>query len=253
MKMTLPAILILVTLLSGFPAQAEKSPTSLSLRPRPARRNALIFTAPRPPRNLGAPGQRSDGAGSRGCTDTALSSFAEEPLTALIPLYESTSSNLVFGKTSAERPTLWVYVPYQPPNIARFVLLNPAGESIYEANVELPNAPGVMGLSLPDTIPALEPGETYRWFFNVYCQSPPPLAYVEGSIQREALPSATAAQIAQMTPREQAEFYAANGFWHDALTTAAALHQSNTEDESWPDLLRAIGLEDLAMEPIVNF
>ncbi|NJM97141.1 MAG: DUF928 domain-containing protein [Phormidesmis sp. RL_2_1] len=251
--MTLPSLLIAVTLLSSFPAQAQEN-LPVEARPVASFRDTLVFAAPPPPPNLGAPGQRSDGAGSRGCGHVAQAPAATTaPLTALIPLYESPDTTLAFAKTSAERPTLWIYVPYQPPNIARFILQTSAGETVYQTDVELPEAPGVIGLALPDTVPPLAAAESYHWFFNVYCQSPPPLAYVEGWIQREALSSEAAAQLAQLSPPEQANFYAANGLWHDALTTAAALRQSHASDSSWNDLLQSVGLQDLAVEPIVDF
>ncbi|MEM8808372.1 MAG: DUF928 domain-containing protein [Cyanobacteria bacterium P01_G01_bin.38] len=238
----------LLSLLVILPTQAPLLPSPLPPSPP-----LLTFTPPPPPDNLGAPGQRSDGAGSRGCGDIAQLSPTETPLTALVPLYESTQPNLVFSKTSTERPTLWVYTPYSSPHTARFALLNSADQPVYETNVELPDTPGVIRLSLPDTMPPLEPGEPYHWFFNVYCQSPPPLAFVEGWLQRDTLTAATADQLAQLSASEQVDFYTANGFWQDALTAAAISQQSNANDTHWADLLQAVGLEDLASEPIIDF
>ena len=254
MKATIQTTLILLTMLSGFPTQAEESLPAVTQLADHLLSDRLVFVAPPPPNNLGTPGQRSDGAGSRGCGDMAQApASAEKRLTAIVPIYESASPiNLIFSKTSAERPTLWIYVPYQPPHTALFVLQNQAGESVFEASVELPNKPGVIGLSLPDTVPPLEPREPYHWFFNVYCQSPPP-TFVEGWIQREVLPVATMAQLDQMSLREQADFYADNGLWNDAVTAATVLKQNNVEDTSWTELLQIIGLENLVDETIVDF
>ena len=250
--------LVLLTTMTSFPVQAQESRRSDLLPSRSVAENSLIeplvFVAPPVPPNLGSPGQRRDGGGSRGCpTDSADLLLVDAQLVAITPLYESASPNhLIFSKTSTARPTLWFHVPYQPPHTALFVLQNQAGEPIYEANIELPDTPGVMGLSLPDTVPPLKAGEPYHWFFNIYCQSPPP-TFVEGWIQRDTLPAATTAQLAQMSLREQADFYANNGLWNDALTTAAALKQSDTEDTGWANLLQMVGLEDVAVEPIVGF
>ena len=215
----------------------------------------LIFAAPPVPPNLGTPGQRCDGAASRCPLEPTVSpppSGAE--IVALVPLDDSTEPASVFGKSSAVSPELLIYVPYQPPYRGKFVVQNSAGESLYESPVEMPESPGIISLSFPDTIPPLALGESYHWFFIVYepCQSPAPPAFVEGWLQQDPLPSATAAQLAQMSPSEQVNFYAANGLWHDALTAAAALHQSDANNSHWTDLLQAVGLGNLISEPIVD-
>lgn len=261
--------LMLAVLLTSLPALAEESllasiPTYRPNMPeaysswlgaeRPSGETTLNFAAPPPPNDLGAPGQRSDGAGSRGCGTLAQAPTLspDTPLTAIVPVYESADSTVVFGMTRAEHPTLWVYTPYGPPHTARFVLLTQAGEPIHEANVELPESPGVISLSLPATLPPLEPDEPYHWFFNIYCQSPPPLAFVEGWLQRNVLPVDVESQLTQLSLREQIQYYAANGLWHDALTTAAALHDGDSHDSSWSELIQSVGLENLVSEPIVE-
>lgn len=273
------ALSIVPFILSGLPAYADvrqrSEPLTAEAVANSSRVDSMLFVAPPPPNNLGAPSQRDSGAASRSCTNSVsalpqptdempLSSVEESPdaaiagrLTALVPTYEltdstgSTRSALVFSLTSVERPTLWFHVPFQSPHTATFVLNDQTGNLVYESEVELPESPGIVSLSLPATAPALAAGEPYQWFFKVYCQSPPPLAFVEGWLQREELSPAMAAQLAPITPRERVEFYGANGFWQDALTTAATLHQNGDITSGWVELLQAVGLEDLADKPVV--
>jgi Domain of Unknown Function (DUF928) len=42
-------------------------------------------------------------------------------------------------------------------------------------------------------------------------------------------------------------FYAANGFWFEALAVAAELHQTNSADSTWAELLGAVGLENVVV------
>jgi hypothetical protein len=65
-------------------------------------------------------------------------------------------------------------------------------------------------------------------------------------------PSDLTQQLQTATPSQQARLYAANGFWFEALATAAELRRANLEDSTWVDLLQAIGLETIAAEAIVT-
>jgi hypothetical protein len=46
--------------------------------------------------------------------------------------------------------------------------------------------------------------------------------------------------------------YAANGIWYEALAAAAELRRTNPQDPNWSALLQAVGLEELASEPMVE-
>lgn len=212
--------------------------------------NPMIYNAPPPP-PTGRPGRRSD-AGSRGCETGEVSNLSEPtPLLALVPTQETATSEVVFGKTAAAHPTFWFYVPYSSAFTATFVLQDQDGNPIYESDVTLPQTAGIFGLTLPDATP-LETGKSYHWFFKLYCRSiSPPDAFVDGWIQREALPPNLAQQLATATPQQQVQIYAANGFWFEALTAAAELRQTNGEDSAWTDLLTEVGLENVSDEAIV--
>jgi Domain of Unknown Function (DUF928) len=96
-------------------------------------------------------------------------------------------------------------------------------------------------------------GKQYQWFLKLYCQSiAPPEAYVNGWIQREAIPSDLTARLNTASPQQQVQLYAKRGFWHESLDIAATLHQNNGTNVAWGELLRSIGLPEIATEPIVT-
>lgn len=238
------AIALLMALANSFPGQA--GPVLAQAK------DSIIFNAATPP-STGRPGRRSD-AGSRGCGTSGSSNTTEsKPLLALVPVQKTASSMMVFGRTAAERPTFWFYVPHQAALTATFVLQDQAGKSLYQSAVALPKTAGVVNVTLPTTVAPLTTGQPYHWFFKLYCRSgSPPNSFVDGWIQREALTTDLTQQLKTATLPQQVRLYAANGFWFDALTTAAELRRKNASDADWAELVRAIGLESLATEAIVT-
>ena len=123
---------------------------------------------------------------------------------------------------------------------------------VYQIDVTLPQTPGVVSLSLPRAVAPLLIGKRYHWFLKIYCKAQEPPAFVEGWIQRNSLNPVLKSQLEKATPRERVALYAANGIWFEALSTAGYLHRRDPKDTSWAVLLRAVGLNDLANEPIVE-
>lgn len=218
----------------------------------PTAKDSIIFNAATPP-STGRPGRRSD-AGSRGCGENESFSASEaKPLLALVPSQKTASSTVVFGKTVAEHPTLWFYVPHRSSLTATFVLQDQNGNSIYQSDVALPKTSGILSLTLPTAVAPLEAGKLYHWFFKLYCRSISPLdSFVDGWIQRESLPSDLAQQLKTATLQQQVRLYDTNGFWFEALTTAAKLRQTDSGDSAWAELLKQIGLENVAAEAIAT-
>ncbi|NJM49017.1 MAG: DUF928 domain-containing protein [Alkalinema sp. RU_4_3] len=197
------------------------------------------------PPSTGVPGRRAD-AGSRGCGDNDP---VIKPLTALVPIQKTATSTTVIGKTAASHPTFWFYLPHRAPFTAKFVLQDEAGEALYESDVALPTDTNILSITLPKTVAPLATGKQYQWFFKLYCQSiSPPESFVNGWIQREALPSDLTQHLKTANPQQQIQLYAKGGFWHESLATAAELQQQNLGDGAWGDLLRSIGLETIAKE-----
>lgn len=247
MKLSLPqlklAAAISWALLSFAPAKAMPIKSGIVVQPQV--NAALSFNAPPPPDDINAPSNRTAG-GKRGCENL------DKQLTALVPVYGSPDSEIVLGLTTAERPTFWFYVPYLPKVSAEFVLQDDAEQTVYQTPISLSGTPGIVSLSLPATSPLLETGKLYHWYFNIYCQPQQPPIFVDGWIKREFLSFALKSQLEQATSRQRIALFAAQGIWYDALTASATLQYVNPKPTDWAVLLKAVGLENLASEPMVK-
>jgi hypothetical protein len=229
-----------------------------------------------------APGGRYRGGGSRTVDSQALCPVTSVPLTALVPfeeVYRPGRENLpsainVWGYTTSDRPTFWVYVPYSNAAIpARFSIDDEdAGTTIYETTVTLPKQPGVIGIPLPKSAPTLQLGKRYRWFFSLSCMTPATNSaaidnvYVEAVVIRENPKANLASQLTSSPSLQNAIAYAQAGFWHDALTTLAELRRQRPQDDTlataWKELLSGIStssaaqqnfnLEQISSQPLVN-
>jgi hypothetical protein len=244
-----------LTLLSGTRVQAEfVNPALLrqrqTLNASGQLNEPIVFNAPSPPPNTGAPGQGVDSAGARGCLGNEPDQASKKSLTALVPIHSG--SELVWGVAIAEHPTFWFYVPYKPPATGKFVLQDQQENMVYQTDVILPETPGVVSLSLPSTAPPLEQDKLYHWYFKIYCQPQEPPHFVDGWITRDSLNPTLTSQLEQATPQQLVALYAANGIWHEALTTAAELRRTDPKAPEWAALLQAVGLDAIATEPIIE-
>jgi Domain of Unknown Function (DUF928) len=222
---------------------------------------ASISYTPPPPPDRGAPGNRGEGA-SRGCA--AASAAGSQPLMALVPeqTLSATSTTQVWGLTSAEHPRFWFSVPYDPATVSaiEFVLQNAQDQTVYRTPVPVPSAPGIIAVQLPTTGAGLDINQPYHWFLKVRTACEPnqaaTLEYVEGWVQRTPLNPGLSDRLAQATPQQQAALYAENGIWYDALNTLAELKLARPDDQAiaqdWTALLKAVGLEKLATQPLVQ-
>lgn len=252
-KLTL-AISCAVLSCTQVQAQSLNSLSRQNQSPDPSRKlnGSLTFAAPPPPEDIGEPGQRSE-AGSRGCENVDKRipiDTQKHRLTALVPVYSD--SALVLGATIAAAPTFWFYTSYVAPVPAKFVLRDKDGKLVYQSDVVLPKTPRIISLSLSKTAPPLLVGQQYRWYLKIYCRAQEPPAFVDGWIQINALDPALKSKLEKATLRDRVALYAANGIWFDALNTASELRRRNPKDPAWAELLQIIGLNELAIEPIVE-
>jgi hypothetical protein len=199
------------------------------------------------PPQRGLPGRR-EGGGTRG---DCLSS--SQRLTALMP-------DTNFGKTIAEYPTFFWYIPDVQPQAAEFVLLDENDNELHRTRFQVTGDSGVISLSLPETagMPPLEVGKDYHWYFSLVCddvdRSGDP--YTEGWIQRVEPDAALIARLETATARDRPAIYAAAGIWHDALASLADLRRANPQNATfvreWRTLLGSVELANVADQPFVS-
>jgi hypothetical protein len=215
---------------------------------------------------LPPPPQRGIAGHRMGAAARTLCPLVSKPLTAIVPEYRSAQENQVWGLTRMAHPTFWFYVPYTKPALVdiSFKLQddsNPADPTIiYQHSTIAPTStPGMIQIALPKSSPTLVANKPYHWFLelNMGCTNGQRPIFVQGWIQRTELDRNLGAQIDRATSTEKVGLYAENGLWHDALTTLANLRATKPQDpalnQDWQNLLEAIGLGDLATQPLSEY
>lgn len=173
------------------------------------------------------------------------------PLTVLAP-----TNNV--GTTVSGNPSLFWYVPKTQAKSAEFVVVDEEGNDVYLTTLGLSGTPGVVKLTLPDTV-TLAPGKAYTWQFALICDpnNRRQDEFVRGNLERTELSAEQKAKLAQSTtPIQKAELYANASVWQDALSILAQLRQEKPNDSAvtaaWQDLLKSVQLEAIATEPLVE-
>jgi Domain of Unknown Function (DUF928) len=228
-------------------------PPPVAAKSIPSQRPRIRYKLLAPP-PLGNPVATS-GAGSRkpsgNCPTVKL------PLTALVP--PASSGDLVWGRTGQAQPTVWIYLPYtltpDRPGELRLLQHSAAG-ALYTPIVRVTQAtPGVMGIRLPAN-QTLIPNQLYYWSFVVLCDLKDASAnqFVKAAIQRIEVPAQRPTRSS--APEQTAAFYAEQGLWYDALTQLGenrrAFPQNTRVADTWTDLLKDVGFERLASQPVVS-
>jgi hypothetical protein len=245
--------LFLTLFLGGFPmlALAQQSTAQVlagSGRTPPLARNAFLdaqatrFTPPNP----GLPGRRQPASPRGPCFP------GKKPLTALLP-----ATNL--GLTVAAYPTFFFYVPETSATTVEFVLLDEEnGNKVYETTFTTSGKPRIFSLSLPasKTLPPLKIGKNYHWYFSVICDPEDRAGdvYVDGWVQRVEPSPALMRELDKASPGKQVALYQKYDLWHETLTTLARQRRLSPNDSvlvaKWANLLRAVGLEEIAQEQL---
>ncbi len=125
------------------------------------------------------------------------------------------------GLTNKKQPQFWLYVPSSLAETeGRFILekIN-SNELIDKIEIFLPNQGGIIAIK-PNI--SLEKNTIYRWFFIIHCDDSRSIS-VEGIVKRV-----------------DANSVRLQGRWYDLLSDAIS------SPELWKQLLRQVGLEDIA-------
>jgi hypothetical protein len=207
--------------------------------------SVLVTQSPDEPSEKGPPsGRRVPGGDldplSRNCKKTS------QPLTVLVPANSQ-------GTITSERLTLWFYVPYAPEDItsAEFLVNNrDEKEYVYKTQFTLPKTPGIVSISVPlSANTSLETGKYYHWYLTLKCKGSTintPDLEVDGWVQRILPKPSTTNQIDTPAPEG----------WYDAVNNLAnrliASPQDTKLKQEWTDLLKSVGLQNLAQEPLIG-
>jgi Domain of Unknown Function (DUF928) len=207
-----------------------------------------------PIKGRGAPLRAAGGASRVGRYDLNIASPnpAAGPA-ALIALLPQTYS----GTTVLSHPTLMVYLPASAAKTAIFSLKDEAGKMVYQQNLIVSSAGGLMAITLPASTPALDVNKHYQWYVALQVDGDlnPSTPYVDGWIQRIEPTKAVAAALQQADVLKQAEALGADGVWYDCVAKLAAVRASaptnKALDQQWKELLESVGLQEIAQVPLV--
>jgi hypothetical protein len=221
--------------------------------------SGTLYAQSSSPPDFSGTGRQSStgGGGSRGnCPDDKLT------MTPLVPVTEEG------GWTTAEQPTVWVYVnsEFDLSDRATFVVKDAEGRIIYTHWLShMPYQTGIYQFAFPDsvTLPltALE-GENqdaYTWEFNVSCDAGGgDIAIARGSVRRVEIDLMTVSGNEPLASLPMSNAYVDHRIWYDALTTLGEARMSSPDDPdfamAWQQLLSypTVGLEAIATEPLVD-
>lgn len=183
----------------------------------------------------------------------------DDAVVALAPETAGKDGDEVWGYTVSERPTLWFYIPFSSEKFSGLtidLLMQEEVEGGYKTlstvPVKRPDMAGFISVQLPSDLAPLETNKPYRWFLRLNCGGRP-LGGAKGWIQRVAK-SDTLNQIESLNSLQQADAYAKNGIWYDALTVLGNQRRVKSDDPVidgyWNGLLSDIGLGNIASSPI---
>lgn len=260
LQFTNPGILLFLALAIASPVPIRVAAQS----PRPNNQNLTThWGAYEPDGNIGSPGRR-EGGGTRG---PCIQNSANDKVMALVPVNG-------FGTTTAQYPTFSVYLPPLLPESnpeIEFVLKTAAvkideQKEIYKTKFKISRGSGIISFTLPNAsnLPALELNKNYFWSVTLIC-NPEDVNIgdlsgnkVVSGVIRRVTPNANVQQELERTQswRDRVIIYAKAGIWYDALSNLAEMRRRNPNDpivvSDWQQLLKSVGMEKLAQEPIMQ-
>lgn len=188
--------------------------------------------------------QRTEGAGSRGCSEAA------RPI----------SLNLIvpddhIGVTVSGHPTFLFHISEATSAPVRFTLVERGrAEPVLKKQINVEN-PGIVQLDLPPEVPELTEGKQYRWTVSIPCNEKRPSSdiFAEALIKRVASPSNLEQELGRATKEfERASIYAKNGIWYEASSIIYGASRNQPQEqlnlEYFVKLLNQVGLSDVASQ-----
>jgi hypothetical protein len=172
-----------------------------------------------PPSEPSAPAGGTSTAGTRG----GCSGKADGGLTALAPLSYA-------GQTISTHPTfLWFVADAQsyPLEFRLYKQTNGKRQLLHKSKMQ--SQSGLMKFSLPTDQPGLTSGQIYSWQVILSCNPNHPSSdsVAGATLQVVPLPTSLKSQLANAKSSiDQANLYAENGFWYDAIAQVSQPSQT---------------------------
>ena len=180
--------------------------------------NAEVRWTPNPDRGS-ASSTLSGGRRSASASACALNESEPDPaITLLVPNGDS-------GLTTEAKPTLSWYIESQGTAEMEFMLSHPnQAEPVYTQKIQ--SETGLVEVTLPEAA-ALEEDTRYRWTVFVDCNGGENRIHARSFVERVSNSAMTA--DTSMTAIAQAEAYASNGIWYDALNTLITAYRTEAK------------------------
>lgn len=240
---------------------------SVLAQPSPQSQNPIIFVPQW--QKSDAPGGRVGGGRRPSRPRNPVCPEVDRKLTAIVPATQKTFPNgisieYVQAVTTGEHLAFWFYVPYCTalPATLKLVQNDDNGDKVYDRTISLPGKPGVIGIQLSAAQAAkFKLDQPYQWTFSIIFNpdSPSINPTVYGLVKRVGNSikfKENAQKQLDSTVYDRAQIYASKGVWYESLTLLGQQkitkpNDFNT-DAGWADLLKAVQLEWLIQEPIVQ-
>jgi Domain of Unknown Function (DUF928) len=239
-KLTLAVSLSLAYFFTACPLLEAKPDFSIRETQLKTRQSQLIARQASKPRKVT---RRSRGASRTGCNIPQTTTNQE--LFALIPDNQETYS-------IGANPVLWFYLPYNAVTNPLTVRVTVQGETgvipSYSKLFSLSGSPGIVGIRLPQ---ALKQGVAYRWYFTIVCDANVDGGSLDGWMQ--SVRPSLEMNKKSLPLSQQLDLYRQNNIWHDRVTLLATQRGKNPQAEmEWQALLKELGMENLAQEPVLG-
>lgn len=182
---------------------------------------------------------------------TATTSGGTRPIQTCLTSIPKVSQRLIvlnpsktIGFTRSDQPTLFVYIPRNEAHALEFSLFDERKRGLYQTTFSIQNQSGLIRVAFPSDAPKLVQGKNYYWTVAVICNIDDRTEdqIIGGWIQHRNLSE----DISGLLPIERIELYARQGFWYDAFSEWAMLHQQQPHHpmvkQAWTNLIQAIGL-----------
>ena len=185
---------------------------------------------------------------------------SEIPFSAVVPVTKGTeNTELRWGITTKTHPTFWFYIPHKIESVknAKLSLRNRNNKTIYETEIKLTDAPGIISVSLPTDAPNLEINQWYQYYLFIDRLCKPKMRsqkdVARGWVKREAISSQLQAQLNKnISAQQKAILYAQNGIWYETINTLAVLNNTNIQNYTWVQLLQSVGLENMSKVSVID-